>query len=256
MPPKMRSDALRQDRFFSIVFGLVAIALPIVLVGCSPPKSAPPSPLSLQVDPAKNPGEYTITGNANLPENTRITVMAIRSLEVADPQFPEFYSYTSILDRRFAEVRDRQWQTQLKLWQVAPDGQFQEIWQLDRSRWTFDPSPAAEVTFVALLEPDSQIPALRQEFQAQGPPSTEDVVWLPTERSWYVQATQSLPVTLPTGKTKPPQLKAEDINWGWGERAATKPPKTTPKTTEDAKPRPTTPIEPDETPLIPSQFMR
>lgn len=249
--PKMGNRDLRKSARFSLSAGVVSIALSLVVVGCSSPKSAPPSPLSLQVDPSKNSGEYTITGSANLPENTLITVMAIRSLDVADPLFSESYTYTSILDRRFAEVRDGQWQTQLKLWQVAPDGQFQEIWQLDRSRWTFDPIPAPEVAFIALIEPDSQIPTLRQEFQAQGPPSTQNVVWLPTERTWYVQATQRLPVTLPTGKTKPPQLKAEDINWGWGERAATKPPKTT-----DAKPRPTEPIEPDKTPLTPSQFMR
>lgn len=231
--------------------GLVAIALPLLLLGCSPPKSAPKTPLSIKVEPSNNPGEYTITGSANLPENTQLTIMAIRPLEVADPQFSEPYSGSSILARRFAEVRSGQWQTQLTLWQVDRDGRFQEAWQLDRSQWTFDPTPETEVTFVALLEPDSQIPLLRQNFQAQGPPSTENVVWLPTERSWYVQATQRIPVTLPTGKTKPPPLKAQDINWGWGERASTKPPKTS-----QSPPRPTTPIEPDKTPLTPSQFMR
>jgi hypothetical protein len=249
---KMSDRPLRKNRRFSLACGLVAIALSIILVGCSPPKSAIQSPLSIQVDPSKNPGEYTITGSANLPENTQITVMALRSLDAADPQFPESYPYTSILDRRFAEVRGGQWQTQLKLWQVAPNGRFQETWQLDQSQWTFDPTPASEVTFVAILEPDSQIsPILRQEFQAQGPPSTQNVVWLPTERTWYVQASQRLDVSLPTGTTKPPELKAEDINWGWGERAATKPPKTT-----KAQPRSTTPLEPDKTPLTPSQFMR
>jgi hypothetical protein len=227
------------------------MALSIVLIGCSPPKSAPTSPLSIQVDPSNNPGEYTITGRANLPENTQITVMAIRSLDVADPQFSQSYSYASILDRRFAEVRGGQWQTQLKLWQVAPDGRFQETWQLDRAQWTFDPTPTTDITFVALIEPDNQIPPLRQEFQTQGPPSTQNVVWLPTERTWYVQATQRLPITLPTTKTKPPQLKAEDINWGWGERAATKPPKAT-----NVKPKPAPLLEPDKTPLSPSQFMR
>jgi hypothetical protein len=249
--PKTSNRDRRKMGHFSISSGLVAVVLSIVVVGCSPPKSAPKSPLSIQVDPSNNAGEYTITGSANLPENTQITVMAIRSLDVADPQFAKSYSYTSILDRRFAEVRQGQWQTQLNLWQVDPDGHFQETWQLDRDQWTFDPTPAAEVTFVALIEPDNQIPTLRQTFQAQGPPSTQNVVWLPTERTWYVQATQRLPVTLPTGKTKPPQLKAEDINWGWGERAATKPPKST-----NAKPRPTQPLEPDKTPLTPSQLMR
>jgi len=248
---KKSDRPIEKTRNFSRNSELVAIALSIVVVGCSSPKSAPESPLSLQVNPANEPGEYTITGSANLPENTQITVMAIRSLEVDDPQFSQAYTYTSILDRRFAEVRDGQWQTQLQLWQVAPDGSFQETWQLDRSRWTFDPIPETEVAFVALIEPDNQIPPLRQEFQAQGPPSAENVVWLPTEKTWYVQATQRLPVTLPTGKTKPPSFKAEDFNWGWGDRSATKPPKT-----EDVKPRPPASIEPDKTPLTPSQFMR
>lgn len=247
----MSDRTLRKYGRFSRAVGLVAIALPLVLVGCSPPKSAPQTPLSIEVKPTNNPGEYSITGSANLPENTLITVMAIRPLEVADPQFSEPYSGSSILARRVAPVRSGQWQTQLTLWQIAPDGRFQETWQLDRSRWTFDPTPEPEVTFVALLEPDSQVPTLRQDFQAQGPPSTQDVVWLPTERSWYVQATQRLPVTLPTGKTKPPPLQPEDINWGWGERASTRRSKT-----QTTKPRPTTPIEPDKTPLTPSQFMR
>ena len=65
----------------------------------------------LQVEPATRPGIYTVSGNTTLPEQTQVTVAAVRLLDdfqstlnkSAEPAY-------EILDRQFVRTEKGNWQ--------------------------------------------------------------------------------------------------------------------------------------------------
>jgi hypothetical protein len=197
-----------------------ACLLLVLMTACSLPQSAVPEiQLSMQVEPAGRPGIYTITGNTNLPDQSRITVAGIRylrsSTEPVDLNNQEL-PY-SILARQTVEVTQGKWQTTLNLWQVAPDGRYQESWQLNEAKLGQALTPNATVTFVAALEPVGQPATLSQQLgnnqKIQG-----NLVRFTPDGQQYLQVSQTLPVDLPKGKTAAPGLTTQDLNHGWGDR--------------------------------------
>ncbi|MBW4453009.1 MAG: hypothetical protein KME55_10140 [Nostoc indistinguendum CM1-VF10] len=60
----------------------------------------------------------------------------------------------SILARQIVEVKQGQWEAALNLWQVSPDGHFQEVWQANPAQIQLFPEDG--VTFVAIFDPASQ----------------------------------------------------------------------------------------------------
>jgi hypothetical protein len=68
----------------------------------------------------------------------------------------------------------------------------------------------------------------------------------------YVQASKSLAIALPVGRTQPPKLQPEDINGGWGNRYEIQP---EPFVTNRMRPQlPKT--NQINTPLSPSEYLR
>lgn len=174
----------------------------------------------MQVQPSSRPGAYLVAGSTNLPEQSLIAVAATRSLRpgsTPDGVFQQNATY-SILARQVVKVEQGNWQTTLNLWQVAPNGQFQEAWQLNQSEMGISVNPATEVTFVALVEPAIQSPALAQQLKTLLANPVGDLVRFTTDAQQYIQATTTLLIPLPTGKTTPPVLGVEDENGGWGDR--------------------------------------
>lgn len=195
----------------------------ILCTGCSPP--SPPN-VDLQiskVDQAGRPGVYNVTGSTNIPDQSQITVAAIRYLHPTNERSLSLESNStySTLARQIVNVKQGKWQTTLNLWQVAPDGHFREVWQLNQSQiGAFN--PASGVTFLATFEPASQIKTPEQPDkqiqELQG-----SLVRFTSEGEQYVQASQTLPIALPAQKTTLAVLQAEDINGGWGNRYEIKP---------------------------------
>ncbi len=205
---------------------IASILLLVLLGGCRPARRlSPPENLSIKVAQTNKPGVYALSGSAKFPEQSFITVMAIRYLQPASPRASRWRSkpYYVILDRRIVPVQQGQWQTQLNLWQVAPDGRWQEAWQLKEKEADLTIPPDRQVAFLALLQPDNQAKELRGKLQKQGPPFSQNVAQVPSEGTWYIYATERKELPLPTGKTTPPGLATRDINHGWGDRNATKP---------------------------------
>lgn len=115
-------------------------------------------------------------------------------------------------------VNQGKWQTTLNLWQVAPNGQYQETWQLEQALQRSLYQPATTINFIATYEPTSQSVATQQQSQElQG-----SLVRFTTEGEEYVQASQTLPIALAAGKTTPPRIQPEDLNGGWGNRSELK----------------------------------
>jgi hypothetical protein len=194
---------------------LVVVLLLALCVSCTPSKP-PEMALKVNVQAASNSGTYNVSGTTNLPTQSPITVAAIRSLRPANQQLQDDASATySILDRQRVEVNQGKWQATLNLVQVAPDGRLKEAWQLGSPAVeTLTPSP--EVSFVAIFDPTGQ------NFKSKQAVNIQDIrgnlVRFSPEGLPYVQAAQSLQVSLPSGRKTPPKLTAEEVNGGWGNR--------------------------------------
>jgi len=213
--------------------GLVSIVLLLILnTGCSQlpstlrqlpallPNLSSDANFKLSVTPSGRLGVYTVAGSTNLPDQSRITVAAIRYLR-SDKQLSQSLSPNqtySILAYQDVEVNKGKWQTTLNLWKVAPNGQFQEVWQLDQSKLGLTFIPETEVTFLATVAPTDSLSELESQLEKQGIKLVSNVVRNTSEGERYIQASQVLPIALPTGQTTPPKQRPEDINGGWGPR--------------------------------------
>jgi len=174
----------------------------------------------VSVIPSDNQGRYTLEGKTNLPDKSRITVAAVRYLRPASQLSPSLSSQPtySILDYKDVKVNKGQWETQLNLWKIAPDGQFRETWQLDEAKLGLSLDPVTEVTFLATFAPTDPLAGIEQQLKKQGIEVESNLVYNTPDGQRYIQASQILPIPLPTGQTKPPQQQPEDINGGWGPR--------------------------------------
>lgn len=174
----------------------------------------------IQVTPSSSPGVYTAVGTTNLPDESRITVAAIRYLQ-PNKQVVQKLSPSqtfSILAYQDVKVNKGKWQATLNLWKVAPKGEFQEVWQLDQSQLGILQEAQPEVTFLATVSPRDSLSELEQQLQKQGVKLVSHLVRNTVDGERYIQASQVLPISLPTGQTTPPQPVPEDINGGWGNR--------------------------------------
>lgn len=210
--------------------------------------------LNLKVQAGGRPGLYSLSGTTNLPDQSQITVVATRDLRFSDQilDSDQSNSLYSILDRQVVRVEEGKWQATLNLWQVAPDGHFREAWQLERSSIGNALEPASDISFVALFDPDGQLPTVENQT-IQTPELEGQLVRFTNEGQPYVKVSQTQRISLPTGRKTPPIVKPENMNWGWGKQryelpSASQPPKT-------VRP-PTLKTEQTDQPLLPSEFLR
>lgn len=245
--------------------GLVSIALVLVLIGgCAKvpstvrqlpallPNLSSDANFQIRVTPSSQKGVYTVTGSTNLPNESRIGVAAIRYLRqdkvLSSSQSPSL-TY-SILAYQDVEINDGKWQVNLNLWKVAPDGQYKEAWQIEQAKLGLTFTPETEVTFLATVAPTDSLSELEKQLEKQGIKLVSSVVRNTSEGERYVQASQVLPVALPTGSTTPPPQRPEDLNGGWGPRYLLLPEPPNINNYEKPKNRRT------NAPLSPTEFMQ
>ena len=199
---------------------VLAIGLPLLILssGCNTTFDqfnsaffSPPLELTiLQVEPSGQPGTYSVSGSATLPDNTSITVSAVRYLQ-ADTRLsssPEASPAYVILDRQFASVNQDNWQTELTLWQVAPDGALREAWQLNQENTGVKYEPESTVTFLATLDPRQQPRDVQERVEQLDDEAQATLMRFTTDGELYIQASKSLSIALPTGSTTPPAAGA------------------------------------------------
>ncbi|NJL79981.1 MAG: hypothetical protein HC836_00870 [Richelia sp. RM2_1_2] len=204
-------------------------------------------------------GLYKVVGSTNLPESSRIAVTAVRYLLTTPENTEEIIDDNqninrSILARQIVEVKQGKWQADLNLWQVAANGNFQEVWQLNRNDQKL--APEKEVSFIATFDPQAQLLSSDRENSQQSTPQSQNLegksLRFTNEGEKYVQASQYRSIPLPVGKTVAPPLEPEDFNHGWGNRSQIQ-----------AQSQDSTPILPPLTksqqtsfPLVTSEFLR
>ena len=180
------------------------------------------------VQPISSKGIYNVVGSTNLPESSKITVAAVRYLRPVSGQTETLLNSDtntnrSILARQIVEVKQGQWEAALNLWQVSPDGSFQEVWQANPAQIRL--FPESGVTFVAIFDPATQSEqpdnqkSQKLKLENQQLEKLESkLIRFTNEGEKYLQVSQTLTVPLPTGKTIPPRRQPEDLNGGWGNR--------------------------------------
>jgi len=170
----------------------------------------------MQVNPSESSGVYQVSGSTNLPDDTQITVAAVRYLQVAGVSARK-QTY-AILDYQSAEVKDGNWQTNLNLWETAADGRYQENWQLDQAHLDIAFEPNQDVFFLATLAPIEELSQIEELLATRGLRLQRGMIRSTSAGQRYVQVSQTRTIALPTGQTTPPVPRPEDINGGWGDR--------------------------------------
>ncbi|MBD1868249.1 hypothetical protein H6F95_13230 [Cyanobacteria bacterium FACHB-471] len=204
-----------QQRIVCLTVVLLAVLL---TTGCAQPisrfsRSSEPAAPQLEVeriDPFGQPGGYRVTGSTNLPDQTQITISAIRYLQTSGQLIANSGSSYSVLARQFAPVEQGSWEANLTLWQVAPNGKFQEVWQLDQGNLGVQVQPDPNVTFLVTLDPTNQPATLQDQLESQGETLTGSLVQFNADGELYLQASKTLIVALPTGGTTPPVSQTDD----------------------------------------------
>jgi len=179
---------------------------------------------SIQVEPSDEPGVYRLSGQVTLPEQAQLVVAAVRYLPI-DPPVTETgmvgtdaEATYAILDYEAAEVTTQEWQSTLNLWQIAPDGTFQESWQQHQDQLQLRVMPRDEVIFLAMLTPTDTLPRLEEQLSQTNLAFPRDQVRYTPNGDRYIQVSHVKPVPLPTGRTAPPPPGPLAVNGGWGER--------------------------------------
>lgn len=222
---------LNNPTFSAFKIVLIFASLLMVSTGCSQVSSIQQLPsllpnlsddakFKIQVTPSERPGVYTAVGNTNLPDESRITVAAIRYLQPNKQRVQNLSPRQtfSILAYQDVKVNKGKWQANLNLWKVSPKGEFQEVWQMDQSQLGISQEAQPDVTFLATVSPRDSLSELEQQLQKQGIKLVSRLVRNTVDGERYIQTSQVLPISLPTGQTTPPQPAPEDINGGWGNR--------------------------------------
>ncbi len=221
MMPNILKKSLKS--YFSLIF-LILLSFSY---GCVK-NTQPDVKLEIKnIQPISSKGLYNIVGNTNLPESSQLSIMAVRYLYPNTIGGDESLEYPegrkqSILARQNVKVKQGKWEAQLNLLQIASDGSFQEIWQTNQGHTQL--LADSGVTFIAAFDPSSQVEVAEKSTSAT---NTKQVIAqklagpllrFTNEGEKYVQASQTLLISLPEGKTRPPRLRAEDVNGGWGNR--------------------------------------
>lgn len=178
--------------------------------------------LNLQVTES-SPGVYTLSGDTNLPNDVHVAVAAVRYLSPLDQRLQTVNAKPtySILDYQLARVENGQWKTRLNLWQVAPDGRYQEAWQLEQAKLRLRVKPEKDVVFLATLSRVSQVDQLQNLEQVLSQRNLKlegNLIFTTAEGQQYVRVGKVQPIDLPTSRTSPPAIRPEDVNGGWGRR--------------------------------------
>ncbi|BAU14221.1 hypothetical protein LEP3755_47660 [Leptolyngbya sp. NIES-3755] len=146
--------------------------------------------LSMQVEPTRDPGIYQITGSTNLPDQTRLTIQAIRNLQ-PNSQSESGQSY-SILARTEVKVEKGKWQTSLNL---LPQDRL-EAWQKTARSLNLKSEPEKQVQFLAMTDPTQNSIEIQEQSSTTANQGTS--VQFTADGRSYLQAEQILTIEPPT----------------------------------------------------------
>lgn len=198
---------------------LLALALcagcQTALLPLSPP---PPEATTLTIEAtALDAGEFALRGTTNLPDNTRLTAIALRYL-VPQQTISGDEPFYSVLDYQPVTVANGEWSAQLNLWQVAADGRYQEPWQGQLDALELTAQPSDTVQFAIAVAPHHVGAALSSRLTQSGRQRLAGVLRVTADGEPFLWADRAIAVDLPSGQTTPPADLLARTNGGWGDR--------------------------------------
>lgn len=226
-PPIQNSAKWRWLQLLLLVISLLPLATScktLLLPGQSflPGQSKEVS-LQMEVAPNSDRSRYIVSGNTNLPDNTSITVAAIRyfntaknianSADATDSTSATF----AVLDYTSTTVKQGKWQAELALNQQGEDGRPWEAWQMQQSKLGLSLQPDETVSFVTTLKSMDQLVPLEQQLAEKGFRLPRGMIRSTTEGQRYAEVSQTIALAPPNPGQKPPSA-AEPHNYGWGDR--------------------------------------
>lgn len=188
-------------------FCVSAVLLPILLVctscteiplvGLQP--QSPKTELSIRIDPTGELGVYTVAGRTTLPDQTQLTVQAIRELKRPTIVESTTTNY-SILARSQVTVEKGKWQTTLNLLQPSSNGKLIEPWQQNNTQFGLKFQPEKQVTFLVMTDPIK--PSEEQPAQNQTAETDNVSVRFTADGRSYLQTEQALQLDPPVNQAK------------------------------------------------------
>lgn len=181
--------------------------------------------LQMAVQPSSERSRYTVSGTTNLPDNTPITVAAIRYFDSAsspaavnpDRTANPSGSTFAVLDYASTTVNQGKWQAELTLQQQGADGRGWEEWQMQQPKLGLTLKPAATVSFVTTLTAQNQLTPLEEQLAQKGFRLPRGIVRTTAEGQRYAEVIQTLALAPPNpGQSAP--AASEPENYGWGDR--------------------------------------
>lgn len=164
--------------------------------------------LSLSVEAGDRPGVYELSGQTSLPEETELTVQALRRLTPTGQALSEDSpdEHYTILDRDRVKVEDGQWRIALQLWQPDGQGEPAESWQLNlpQSDRSFTAEP--QVLFSVSMPPTGDERALEGQWEESKRDPTVGLVSFTPDGEWYLEAQEQLPIAPPAIAATQPQV--------------------------------------------------
>ncbi|MFQ4136084.1 hypothetical protein PGN35_007160 [Nodosilinea sp. PGN35] len=201
------------------ITGLLVLTL---CAGCQAARLplSPPSPeattLTIEAT-ALAAGEFALEGTTNLPDNTRLTAIALRHL-VPQPATAGEQPFYSVLDYQPVTVVNGAWSAQLNLWRVAADGRYQEAWQAQLDTLELVAQPSATVQFAVTVAPHHVGAALSNRLTQAGRQRLAGVLRVTADGEPFLWVDRAIAVELPSGQTTPAVDLLARTNGGWGDR--------------------------------------
>lgn len=163
----------------------------------------------MQVDPTGEAGIYQVTGHTNLPDQTQLTLQAIRNLQPPKlgSQAKSEQTY-SILARTQVKVEKGKWRALLNLLQFSEQGKL-EAWQFTDRSLNLKSLPENQVRFLATTDPTENSIELQQQSTLTGTQSTR--LQFAADGKSYLQAEQALTIEPPTVRLAASQKPSQTL---------------------------------------------
>lgn len=154
-----------------------------------------------EVNASGQSGNFSLKGDASLPDQTRLAVSAVRKLNKTSSDNGAAGGKPSyaILDRQFALVKDGQWQANLTLKQLDANGSGFENWQFETDLLQTALDPSSTVSFLVTLEPTSFSKDIEQLLTNAAINQGDTQLNFTTDGDAYLQISQSMAIPIPSG---------------------------------------------------------
>ncbi|NJK72226.1 MAG: hypothetical protein HC926_02315 [Synechococcaceae cyanobacterium SM2_3_60] len=189
----------------------VTVLLGMCLVGCAEPVRRQ-AELTIEVEQLGSPGAFRVGGITNLPEGTELEVVAVRQVRyqsqaVGNSALAPFVNV--ILDREVVNVEWGEWETIMQVYELRPDGRYQEVWESQTDVTALSRTFNEPVEFLAVLSLERQGSGFFTELDNRYLNLEGPQVQFDADNNFFFVASESRFVPLPQERLQDPREGGE-----------------------------------------------